>query len=61
LVVAAGLAGCDLLTVSQTGRSIREGNEAVVRGEVQAALQHFETALDGSMLSAEAHDRLGML
>lgn len=61
VVVAAGLAGCDLLTVSQTGRSIREGNEAVVRGEVQAALQHFETALDGSMLSAEAHYRLGML
>ena len=59
--VAAGLAGCDLLTVSQTGRSIREGNEAVVRGEVQAALQHFETALDGSMLSSEAHYRLGML
>ena len=61
VVVAAGLAGCDLLTVSQTGRSIREGNEAVVRGEVQAALQHFETALDGSMLSSEAHYRLGML
>ncbi len=61
LALAAGLAGCDLLTVSQTGRQIREGNQAVVRGEVQAALQHFETALDGSMLSAEAHYRLGML
>lgn len=59
--VVVGLAGCDLLTVSQTGRNIREGNEAVVRGEVQKALQHFETALDGSMLSAEAHYRLGML
>ncbi len=59
--LAAGLAGCDLLTVSQTGRNIREGNEAVVRGETQTALQHFETALDGTMLSAEAHYRLGML
>jgi len=59
--VVTGLAGCDLLTVSQTGRNIREGNEAVVRGEVQKALQHFETALDGTMLSAEAHYRLGML
>ena len=61
VALAAGLAGCDLLTVSQTGRNIREGNEAVVRGEVQTALQHFETALDGTMLSAEAHYRLGML
>lgn len=61
VIVVVGLAGCDLLTVSQTGRSIREGNAAVVRGEVQKALQHFETALDGSMLSAEAHYRLGML
>ena len=61
VALAAGLAGCDLLTVSQTGRNIREGNEAVVRGETQTALQHFETALDGTMLSAEAHYRLGML
>jgi len=61
VALVAGLAGCDLLTVSQTGRNIREGNEAVVRGEVQTALQHFETALDGTMLSAEAHYRLGML
>ena len=55
------LSGCDLLTVSQTGRNIREGNEAMVRGEVQRALQHFEAALDGTMLSAEAHYRLGLL
>ena len=55
------LTGCDLLTVSQTGRNIREGNEAMVRGEVQRALQHFEAALDGTMLSAEAHYRLGLL
>jgi len=55
------LTGCDLLTVSQTGRNIREGNEALVRGEVQRALQHFEAALDGTMLSAEAHYRLGLL
>ena len=61
VALVAGLTGCDLLTVSQTGRNIREGNEAVVRGEVQTALQHFETALDGTMLSAEAHYRLGML
>ena len=55
------LSGCDLLTVSQTGRNIREGNEAMVRGELQRALQHFEAALDGTMLSAEAHYRLGLL
>ena len=55
------LTGCDLLTVSQTGRNIREGNEAMVRGEVPRALQHFEAALDGTMLSAEAHYRLGLL
>lgn len=60
-VVALCLAGCDLLSVSQTGRNIREGNEAVVRGEVQKALQHYEAALDGTMLSAEAHYRLGLL
>jgi LysM repeat protein len=55
------LTGCDLLTVSQTGRNLREGNEAMVRGEVPRALQHFEAALDGTMLSAEAHYRLGLL
>lgn len=55
------LAGCDVLTVSQTGRNIRDGNEAVVRGEIQKALQHYETALDGTMLSAEAHYRLGLV
>ena len=55
------LAGCDLLTVSQTGRNIREGNEALARGEVQKALQNYEAALDGTMLSSEAHYRLGLL
>lgn len=60
-MVAVALSGCDLLTVSQTGRNIREGNEAVVSGEVQRALQHYEAALDGTMLSAEAHYRLGLL
>ena len=55
------LGGCDLLTVSQTGRNIREGNEALARNEVQTALQNYEAALDGTMLSAEAHYRLGLL
>ncbi len=55
------MTGCDVLTVSQTGRNIRDGNEAVVRGEMQKALQHYESALDGTMLSAEAHYRLGLV
>ena len=61
LVLATWLAGCDLLTVSQTGRHIREGNEAVLRGEFPRAVQHYEAALDGTMLSAEAHYRLGLV
>jgi tetratricopeptide (TPR) repeat protein len=61
VVLAAGLTGCDLLTVSQSGRHIREGNEAVLRGEFPRAVQHYETALDGTMLSAEAHYRLGLV
>jgi len=61
LVLATGLAGCDLLTVSQSGRYIREGNEAVLRGELQRAVQNYESALDGTMLSAEAHYRLGLV
>ena len=61
LVMAGLLTGCDLLTTSQTGRHIRDGNEAVVRGEVQRALQSYEKALDGTLLSAEAHYRLGLL
>jgi len=62
VLIASGLlAGCDLLTTSQTGRHIRDGNEAVVRGEVQKALQSYEKALDGTLLSAEAHYRLGLL
>lgn len=55
------LPGCDLLTVSQTGRNIREGNAAVVRGEYQRGVQYYESALDGTMLSAEAHYRLGLV
>jgi LysM repeat protein len=55
------MTGCDVLTVSQTGRNIRDGNEAVVRGEIQKALQYYESALDGTMLSAEAHYRLGLV
>lgn len=59
--VAVFPSGCDLLTVSQTGRNIREGNNAVLRGDFQRAVQHYESALDGTMLSAEAHYRLGLL
>lgn len=55
------LAGCDLLSVSQTGRAIRDGNEAMARGDIQRAQQSYEAALDGTMLSAEAHYRLGLL
>lgn len=61
LLLITGLAGCDLLTVSQSGRYIREGNEAVLRGEFQRAVQNYESALDGTMLSAEAHYRLGLV
>lgn len=61
LVTVLVLSGCDLLTVSQTGRNIREGNDAVQRGEYQRAVQYYESALDGTMLSAEAHYRLGLV
>ena len=55
------LGGCDLFTISQSGRSIREGNDAISHGEFQKAVQHYEAALDGTMLSAEAHYRLGLV
>ncbi len=63
LVVSAVLVlpGCDLLTLSQAGRGIREGNDAVLRGEFQKAVQCYEAALDGTMLTAEAHYRLGLV
>jgi len=64
LFVAFGvfaLSGCDLLTISQSGRGIREGNDAVLRGEFQRAVQHYEAALDGTLLTAEAHYRLGLV
>lgn len=55
------LTGCDLLTISQSGREIREGNDAVLRGEFNKAVQHYESALDGTLLTAEAHYRLGLV
>ena len=55
------LPGCDLLTLSQAGKGIREGNDAVLRGEFQQAVQCYEAALDGTMLTAEAHYRLGLV
>jgi len=60
-VAVFALAGCDLLTISQSGRGIREGNDAVLRGEFQRAVQHYEAALDGTLLTAEAHYRLGLV
>jgi LysM repeat protein len=53
--------GCDLLTISQSGRGIRDGNDAVLRGEFQKAVEHYESALDGTLLTAEAHYRLGLV
>lgn len=61
LAVAAVLSGCDLLTISQAGRGIRDGNDAVARGEFQKAVQCYESALDGTILTAEAHYRLGLV
>jgi LysM repeat protein len=55
------LGGCDLLTISQSGRGIRDGNDAVLRGEFPKAVQHYESALDGTLLTAEAHYRLGLV
>jgi len=60
-VAVFAVAGCDLLTISQSGRGIREGNDAVLRGEFQRAVQHYEAALDGTLLTAEAHYRLGLV
>jgi LysM repeat protein len=50
-----------LLTLSQAGKGIREGNDAVLRGEFQQAVQCYEAALDGTMLTAEGHYRLGLV
>jgi len=61
LAATVSLTGCDLLTITQSGRGIREGNDAVLRGEFQKAVQHYESALDGTMLTAEAHYRLGLV
>jgi LysM repeat protein len=55
------LPGCDLLTLSQAGKGIREGNDAVLRGEFHQAVKCYEAALDGTMLTAEAHYRLGLV
>ena len=60
-VLVVALPGCDLLTISQSGRNLRAGNEAISRGEVHRAVQYYETALDGTMISAEAHYRLGLV
>jgi len=61
VTAAVSLTGCDLLTITQSGRGIREGNDAVLRGEFQKAVQHYESALDGTMLTAEAQYRLGLV
>ncbi|MEY3480918.1 MAG: hypothetical protein RIQ71_1693 [Verrucomicrobiota bacterium] len=61
LAAAFLLAGCDLLTLSQAGRGIREGNESVERGDFNKAVECYEAALDGTMLTAEAHYRLGLV
>lgn len=55
------LSGCDLLTITQSNRGIRDGNDAVSRGEFQKAVEYYEKALDGTMLTAEAQYRLGLL
>lgn len=61
LAAALLLPGCDLLTITQSNRGIRDGNDAVSRGEFQKAVEYYEKALDGTMLTAEAQYRLGLL
>ncbi|NBU29613.1 MAG: tetratricopeptide repeat protein, partial [Caulobacteraceae bacterium] len=39
----------------------REGNESVERGDFNKAVECYEAALDGTMLTAEAHYRLGLV
>lgn len=61
ILLIFSLPGCDLLKISQSGKGIRDGNDAVSQGEFQKAVQYYEGAMDGTMLTAEAHYRLGLL
>lgn len=63
LIAAAVLAtsGCDLLPFGRPGTKMREADQAVSRGDYKRAIELYESALDGTLLSAEAHYRLGLI
>lgn len=61
LVCAAGLAGCDKLLTRDATRSIAEADRKVSTGDFRGALRLYESALDGTGRTAEAHYKLALL
>lgn len=57
----AGFAGCDRLFTRDATRSISEADKKVSTGDFRGALRLYESALDGTARTAEAHYKLALL
>ncbi len=60
-VLAGGFIGCDRLFPRDAARSISEADKKVSTGDFRGALRLYESALDGTARTAEAHYKLALL
>jgi tetratricopeptide (TPR) repeat protein len=61
LVCAAGLGGCDKMLTRDATRSIAEADKKVSTGDFRGALRLYESSLDGTARTAQAHYKLALL
>ncbi|RYD61150.1 MAG: LysM peptidoglycan-binding domain-containing protein [Verrucomicrobiaceae bacterium] len=60
-VAVLGLSGCEQLFDKGAKQSISAADKKMASGEIQAAIRLYESALDGSSVTAEAHYKLGLI
>lgn len=61
VMVCGGLAGCDRLMTPPAHQAAKDGDAKASTGDLLAAINFYEKALDGSADSAEIHYRLALL
>lgn len=60
-ICAAALLGCDQLLTRDATRAISDADKKVSTGDFRGALRLYESALDGTARTAEAHYKLALL
>jgi len=61
LLLLTALAGCDRLFPRDSARAVTEADKKVSTGDFRGALRLYESALDGTARTADAHYKLALL